>query len=130
MKTIKTTLAMVLGAFTLTTLTTFAAGPDWPPAPWTRIANRPQADDCCKAGGKVAIACTDCKTINETGDAEKAAGFFKKDATHDCAGCKGKVTVKQLGGGKGPVDVKTTHVCSKCGPTSAMTCATHVKGAK
>ena len=127
MKTIKTTLALVLGALTLTS---FAAGPDWPPAPWTRIANRPQAEDCCKAGGKVAIACTDCKAINETGDAKKAASFFDKNAKHECSGCKGTMTVKQLGGGKGPVDVKSTHECSKCGKDSAFTCATHVKGAK
>ena len=119
---------MMFGALTLTT---FAASSDWPPAPWTRIANRPEAEDCCKAGGKVAIACTDCKTINETANAAKAAAFFKKDAKHDCAGCKGKMTVKQIDAGRGPVTVmRATHECSKCGPESGMTCATHVKGAK
>ncbi len=124
MKTTKTTFAMVLAALTVTS---FGAGPEWPPAPWTRIANKKEADVCCAAGGKVAIACKDCKTVSETGDKAKAAAFFDKDATHDCSGCKGKVTVKQLGGGKGPLDIKKTHVCSKCGPDSAMTCATHVK---
>jgi hypothetical protein len=127
MKTIKTTLAMALGALTLTS---FAAGPDWPPAPWTRIANQPQAEDCCKAGGKVAIACPDCKTLTDTSDAKKAASFFAKGAKHECAGCKGTMTVKQLGGGKGALDIKSTHECSKCGKDSAYTCATHVKGAK
>jgi hypothetical protein len=126
MEIIKTALA-ILGALTFSS---FAAGPDWPPAPWTRIANRPQAEDCCKAGGKVAIACTDCKTITDTADAKKASAFFDKNARHDCSGCKGTMTVKQLGGGKGPVDVKSTHECSKCGKDSAMTCATHVKGTK
>ena len=127
MKTIKTTFAMLLSALTLTS---FAAGLDWPPAPWTRLANRPQAEDCCKAGGKVAIACKDCKTINETGDGKKAASFFDKNAKHECSGCKGRIEVRVVGADKGPVDVKTTHECSKCGKDSAMTCATHVKGAK
>jgi hypothetical protein len=127
MKSIKTTLAMV---FTALTLTAFAAGPDWPPAPWTRIANKKQAEDCCAEGGKVAITCKDCKAMTETTDAKKAASFFDKNATHECAGCKGKVTLRQVGAGKGPTEIKYTHDCSKCGEGTAFTCATHVKGAK
>ena len=127
MRTITTTLAMALCALTLTS---FAAGPDWPPAPWQRIANARQAEDCCDAGGKVAITCKDCKVLNETSDKKKAASFFDKNATHECSGCKGKITVRQVGAGKGPTEIKYTHDCTKCGKESAFTCATHVKGAK
>jgi hypothetical protein len=123
MKSLKLAFTAAIAAMTLTS---FAAGPDWPPAPWTRIANKKEADTCCAAGGKVAIACPDCKTVNETADKKAAGSFFAKEATHDCAGCKGKMTVRQAGGGKGPVDVKTTHECSKC-KTGGFTCATHVK---
>jgi hypothetical protein len=124
MKAFKLTIAAIAASFTMSC---FAAGPDWPPAPWTRIANKKEATSCCDEGGKVAIACPDCKSINETADKKVAGSFFDKNATHDCSGCKGKMTVKQLGGGKGPVDVKTTHECSKCGKDSPFTCATHVK---
>jgi len=124
MKPLKTMIAMALAAFTLTTI---AAGPDWPPPPWKRINTAKQAEECCDAGGKVAFSCKDCKVLNETGDKKKAAALFDKNATHECSGCKGKVTVRQVGAGKGPTEIKFTHDCSKCGKESAFTCATHVK---
>jgi len=127
MKTLKTAVAMALCALTLSS---FAAGPDWPPAPWKRIATAKQAEDCCDEGGKVAITCKDCKVMDETSDKKKAASFFDKNATHECSGCKGKLTVRQVGAGKGPTEVKYTHDCTKCGKGTAFTCATHVKGAK
>lgn len=127
MKPITSILFALIAALTLSS---HGAGPLWPAEPWQKILTKKDADSCCAAGGKVAIACKDCKTINETGDKKVAASFFDKDATHNCSGCKGKMTVKHLGGGKGPLDVKITHECSKCGKDSGMTCATHVKGAK
>ena len=108
----------------------FAAGPDWPPAPWKRISTAKEATDCCEGGGKVAYTCKDCKVLNEITDKKKAASLFDPKATHECSGCKGKITVRQVGAGKGPIDVKYTHDCTKCGKESAFTCATHVKGAK
>ena len=117
----------ILAALTLTSL---GAGPDWPPAPWQRISSAKQADEVAEAGGKIAYACKDCKVLNEVSDKKKAASLFDKNATHECSECKGKITVRQVGAGKGPVEVKHTHDCSKCGKESAFTCATHVKGAK
>lgn len=127
MKTLQTICAVFLAGLILSA---FGAGPDWPPAPWQRITTKKQALDCCEGGGKVAITCKDCKVLTETSDPKKAAAFFDKNATHECDGCKGKVTVRQVGAGKGPTEVKYTHDCTKCGKGTAFTCATHVKGAK
>jgi hypothetical protein len=127
MKSIRMTLAIALSALALTS---FAAGPDWPPAPWQRISSKKEATDCCEAGGKVAYSCKDCKVLNEVTDKKAAAALFDKKATHECSGCKGKITLSQAGSGKGPLNVKYTHDCSKCGKGTAFTCASHVKGAK
>jgi hypothetical protein len=120
MKIIRVLIAALLAA---TVITAQADSPNWPRTPYKPIKTVKQSDDCCAAGGKVALACPDCKTLNEQGDKKAAADFFKKNATHDCAGCKGKVTVKLIAGGK-VQDVQTTHECSKC-KTGAFTCATH-----
>lgn len=122
------TIRILLAALVAMIVTAHADSPNWPRVPYKPIKTVKQAEDCCAEGGKVALACPDCKTLNETGDKKAAAEFYKKNATHDCAGCKGKITVKQIAAGK-VQDVETTHECSKC-KTGAFTCATHTKGAK
>ena len=124
MKPLRTMIAMALAALTLTSI---AAGPDWPPPPWKRISTAKEAAECCDAGGKVAFSCKDCKVLNEVTGKKKVAALFDKNATHECSGCKGKVTVRQVGAGKGPTEIKYTHDCTKCGKESAFTCAMHVK---
>ncbi len=122
------TIRLLLAALFATVIAAQADSPSWPRAPFKPIKTVQQADDCCAEGGKVALACPDCKTLNETGDKKAAAAFFDKNASHDCSGCKGKISVRQIGSGK-VTDVETKHECSKC-KTGAFTCATHVKGAK
>ena len=122
-------LALAIGAtmFTASAL----AGPDpanrWPAGFPTRVKTMDQAMKCCQPKEKVALACKDCNTVNEKkGEDEKGVmAWFKPDSTHGCSGCGGKITVKRLGGGKGPTVGAYKHVCSKCGPDSAFTCATH-----
>ena len=84
--------------------------------------------DCCLPKEKVALACKDCKTVNEKSGEDKKGipAWFKADSTHDCSGCKGVITVKSGTAKSGPA-AESKHVCSKCGPDSAMTCATHKK---
>jgi phage FluMu protein Com len=125
MKIIQLLIAAALGA---TVISAQADSPNWPRAPYKPITTVKQAEDCCAEGGKVALACPDCKTLNEKGDKKEAAAFFDKSAKHDCDGCKGVITIKQIAGGR-VQDAKQEHVCSKC-KTGAFTCATHVKGAK
>ena len=126
MKSIKSLIALTLVALTCATQ---AAGSEWPPAPWTRVSTRKQVETCCDAGGKVAITCKDCKGMTEAKDKKHAASFYDVNATHECDGCKGKITLRQIAAGRKD-ELKFTHDCTKCGKGTAFTCATHVKGAK
>lgn len=126
MKTIRLLIAALLAASAITA----NAGPaGWPP-PYQdrRVKSKAEAEDCCKPDAKVALACKDCKTSNEKPGTDKKGilSWFEADSMHDCAGCKGKITVRQLAGGK-VNDVQYTHVCSKCSADSAFTCSTHAK---
>lgn len=109
------------------------AGPSpgtWPTGFPTRVKNKAEAESCCKPGEKVALACKDCKTSTEKdGEKEKKGilSWFAPDSMHECSGCKGKITFKEHGAGKGIASAEYKHVCSKCGPDSAFTCATHKK---
>lgn len=110
--------------------TSAIAGPGpgtWPTGYPTAVKSKPEAMACCLPKEKVALACKDCKTVTEKSGKDKKgiASWFAPDSTHDCSGCGGKVTLKTTGGGKGPTLAAYTHVCSKCGPKSAYTCATH-----
>lgn len=115
-------------------LATVAINADASPANWPptyqdkRVTTKAMAEDCCKAEAKVALACKDCKTMNEKPgtDKEGILGWFKPESTHDCDGCKGKITVRQSPVGKGSSST-ITHECSKCGKDSAFTCSTHAK---
>ena len=107
------------------------AGPDpasrWPAGFPTRVKTEAEVLKCCLPKEKVALACKDCKTVSEKAGEDKAGilAWFKPDSKHDCSGCGGKITVTAAGGGKGPALAQYKHTCSKCGPDSAFTCATH-----
>jgi hypothetical protein len=130
MKSLKLSLLLgaAVGAMNLTAL----AGPGpgtWPTGFPTVVKSKAEAMACCLPKEKVALACKDCKTVNEKGGEDKkgVAAWFAPEDKHDCSGCGGKITVTATGGGKGPTLAEYTHVCSKCGDKSAYTCATHVK---
>jgi hypothetical protein len=126
MKLNKLHLALALATTMLTA--SAAAGPtNWPPNYPTRVKTKAQAAECCLPNEKVALACKDCKTVNEKSGKDKKGimAWFAPDSTHDCSGCGGKITVKQAGSGKGAPYGTYSHVCSKCGKDSAYTCATH-----
>ncbi len=127
MKLTKLHLALALAAGMFTT--SAIAGPGigiWPSGFPTRVATKEMAMKCCLPGEKVALACKDCKTVNEKGGKDKKGilSWFKPDSKHDCSGCGGKINVHQVGGGKS-THYSYQHTCSKCGKDSAFTCATH-----
>ncbi|MBC8128166.1 MAG: hypothetical protein H8M99_13580 [Gloeobacteraceae cyanobacterium ES-bin-144] len=113
-------------------LTAYADGGrgDWPYGFTTHIKTAAEAEASSKAGHKVALACKDCNTVNAKSDSDKKGilAWFAPDSKHDCGGCGGKITVTTVGGGKIPSVSEYKHTCSKCGPDSAFTCATHKKG--
>ena len=96
----------------------------------TKVATKAEAMKCCTAKAKIAMACTSCKTLDvKEGEKDKKGilGWFAPDATHDCAGCGGKITLKTPGGGKAGIVGEYTHTCSKCGDKSAYVCTDHKK---
>ena len=122
--------AAIFAAFVSTTYAGPGPGGGWPAGFPTHVTTKAQAESCCKPGEKVAMACKDCKTVSEKdGDKDKTGimAWFKPDSMHDCDGCKGKITYKEHGAGKGTGSSEYKHVCSKCGPDSAYTCSTHKK---
>lgn len=105
------------------------AGPgpgNWPTGFPTHVKTKKQAEECCLPREKVALACADCKTVNEKDGKDKKGilAWFAPDDKHDCSGCGGKVVLKKLGD-KTLTAGDYTHTCSKCGENSAFTCATH-----
>ena len=126
-------LSLLLGTAVAAMNLTAFAGPgigglptDFP----TQVKTKAEAESCCKPGEKVALACKDCKTVNaKDGDKDKKGilAWFAPDSMHDCDGCKGKITYKEHGAGKGTGSSEYKHVCSKCGPDSAYSCSTHKK---
>ena len=124
----KTRISILTAAIFAAFISTTYAGPsNWPPNYQTRVNTKAQAEECCLPKEKVALACKDCKTVNEKSGKDKKGimAWFAPDSTHDCSGCGGKITVKQAGSGKGAPYGQYSHVCSKCGKDSAYTCATH-----
>ena len=131
MKLTKLHLSLALGVAMFTSSAVAGPGPgNWPPNFPTHVKTKADAEACCLPKEKVALACADCKTVSEKSGEDKKGilGWFKADAMHDCSGCKGKVTYKEHGTGKGTGSAEYKHVCSKCGPDSAYTCSTHKKG--
>ncbi len=96
---------------------------------WTPITPRTlSAAQACHEGGQpVALVCKDCKSVNQAPDKKGLAKFFAKDATHDCSGCGGKITVHQTSSKASPQSFEYHHTCSKCAKDST-TCAMHPKG--
>lgn len=131
MKLTKLQLTFALAAAVFASSAIAGPGPGtWPPNFPTHVKSKKQAEECCLPKQKVALACVDCKTVNEKSGEDKKGilSWFKADSMHDCSGCKGKITVKYPTSGKGNPWTEYKHVCSKCGPDSAYTCATHKKG--
>ena len=127
MKLMTNRIALLASAIMSALSLTAMAGPgpqDFP----RRITAKEEAMDCCKAGAKVALVCKDCKNLEVGKDQKGVAAWFKPDATHGCTGCGGKISVKQVGPGKGATYAEYKHVCSKCGAKSAYTCTNHRKG--
>ena len=131
MKLTKLHLALAIGAaiFTSSAIADTDSRNYWPTEFQTRVTTKEQAMKCCLPNEKVALACKDCKTVTaKSGEDKKGIlAWFKPDSTHDCSGCGGKITVRQIPTGQGTSTSisEYKHVCSKCGPESAMTCATH-----
>ncbi len=96
-----------------------------------RITTKKAAEACCLPKEKVALVCKDCKTASEKSgeDRKGILGWFKPDSMHDCSGCGGKITVRQIPTGQGNTGSigEYQHVCSKCGDKSALVCGTHKK---
>ena len=123
------TLALAAGMFTTSAIASPGGGhtpTDFP----RKVATMEDAMTCCTAKAKVAMACTSCKTLDvkDGGEDKKGiAAWFAPDATHDCSGCGGKISMKATGGGKGPTVSEYTHTCTKCGDKSAYVCTDHKK---
>jgi hypothetical protein len=97
-------LALLLGTAVAVMNTVALAGPDpgnWPAGFPTVVKSKMEAEACCLPKEKVALACKDCKNVEVAKDQKGVAAWFKKDSTHGCAGCGGKITVHQQPGGKG-----------------------------
>ena len=123
-------LAVAAGIFT----TSAVAGPgghspsDFP----QKVATKEAAMECCVPKAKVALACKDCKTLDvKEGEKDKKGilAWFAPDSKHDCSGCGGKVTLRQIPAGQGNTTSigEYTHTCSKCGDKSAYVCTDHKK---
>ena len=123
-------LALAAGLFT----TSAIAGPgghspsDFP----RKVATSEEALTCCTAKAQVAMACTSCKTLDVKDGGKDKKGimaWFAPDATHDCSGCGGKITMKKVPSGQGNALAigEYTHTCSKCGDKSAYVCTDHKK---
>jgi hypothetical protein len=98
----------------------------WPAGFPTRVKTKAEAEACCLPKEKVALACKDCKTVSERNgeDKKNILAWFKPDLTHGCSGCGGKIKVTPAASGRVAFN-EYIHTCSKCGPKSAFTCATH-----
>lgn len=125
-------LSLLLGAAVAAMNLTALAGPgpgggNWPPNYNRQVQTKAEAEDCCKPGEKVALACKDCKAVMEKDGKDKKGvlSWFAPDDKHDCSGCGGKITLKGNPSGKAGQTAQYTHTCSKCGDNSAFTCATH-----
>ena len=125
MKLTKLHLVVAIGAALFTTAAIAGPGGKTPADFPTRVATKEEAMDCCKAKAKVALACTDCKSVDVAKDEKGVLAWFAPDSKHECSGCGGKITV--AGGEKKGTTASYKHVCSKCGPESAYVCTDHKK---
>ncbi|MEO6739924.1 MAG: hypothetical protein ABIP20_06710 [Chthoniobacteraceae bacterium] len=131
----KTRISILIAAFFAAFLSITHAEPaglqygEWTKHFDNRVTTKKAAEACCLPTEKVALVCKDCKTANEKGGADKKGilHWFTADSTHDCSGCGGKITVRQIPLGQGTAASigEYQHLCSKCGDKSALICATH-----
>ena len=129
MKTISKSIFVAAALLGLTSFSQAGPSKNWPLDYKFPIKSKAEAESL-PAKANIALTCADCKTVVASccvdDNPKTFADWFKGEDTHDCSGCKGKVTPKV--GKTGGVD--HTHVCSKCGPGSASTCADHAPNAR
>ena len=131
MSIIKLHLLLTTASAIITTAVFAGPGPGSLPTGFpAHVESKEEALACCRPGEEVTLACKDCKTaIVKDGEKEKKSilSWFAPDDKHDCSGCGGKMTLKQVPAGKGTAVAigDYTHRCRKCGDDSAFTCATH-----
>ena len=133
----KTRISIIIAALFAAFLSTTHAEPaglqysEWTKHFDNRVTTKKAAEECCLPKEKVALVCKDCKTASEKAGEDKKGilGWFKADSTHDCSGCGGKITVRQIPAGQGNTTSigEYTHTCSKCATDSAFVCTTHKK---
>ncbi len=127
LENLRLSLVLLIGTF----VTSASAGPiphgqgDYP----NHVANKEAAMECCTPKAKLALTCETCKSLTTKKGTDKTGilSWFASDSKHDCSGCGGKITYRNTGGGKGPILVQYTHVCTKCGDNSAYVCSEHKK---
>jgi hypothetical protein len=83
-------------------------------------------------GESVAMVCAKCQTVllSKSNTKQGFLGWFKPKIKHECAGCGGEFSMKDVPAGQGgKVSVSEfVHTCSKCGDESAFCCATTIGG--
>lgn len=82
-----------------------------------------------KSGGKVAMVCTKCKTVQiaEADRKKGILGWFQPKTKHLCPGCGGYI-VPTMHSVKGIEPPQFVHTCSKCGSSSTYCCGSETKG--
>lgn len=91
------------------------------------LRNQQQAAKVPK-GQTVAMVCTKCRTVllSDANTKKGFLGWFQSKTKHECLGCGGEFSMKDVPAGQGgKVSVSEyVHTCSKCGDDSAFCCTT------
>ena len=79
-------------------------------------------------GETVAMVCAKCQTVllSKVDSTKVFLGWFHSKAKHECPGCGGEFSMKDVPAGQGgKLSVSEyVHTCSKCGDDSAFCCTT------
>ncbi len=79
-------------------------------------------------GQTVAMVCTKCKTVllSDANTKKGFLGWFQSKTKHECLGCGGEFSLRDVPAGQGgKVSVSEyVHSCSKCGDDSVFCCTT------
>ena len=124
-KTRQAVLVTALGlAGLLPTLTRAEPPPDFV----SSILRNQQQAAIVPKGQAVAMVCTKCRTVllSDTNTKKGFLGWFQSKTKHECPGCGGEFSMKDVPAGQGgKVSVSEyIHTCSKCGDDSAFCCTT------